>query len=183
MMMQGKKQGITPLEGEDRRAQILRTIAASDVPISGSKLAMEFGVSRQVIVQDIALLKAAGEDILSTVRGYHCLSPKDSRKYIYVEHGREQMEEELITIVDNGGLIINTGIEHPIYGKVQVDMNISSRKDVKAFIQKSLADDFSPLSALTSGKHFHLVETQSPEDMQGIFAALGEIGILQKKSK
>ena len=180
-MMEEKKQSITSLEGEDRRAQILKTIAASEVPISGSRLAMQFGVSRQIIVQDIALLKAAGEDILSTVRGYHCLSPKNFRKYIYVEHGRERMEEELVTIVDNGGLIINTGIEHPIYGKVQVDMNISSRKDVKAFIQKSLADDFSPLSSLTSGKHFHLVETQNPEDMQGILAALGEIGILQKR--
>lgn len=69
---------------------------------------------------------------------------KDIQKYIHVEHGREQMEEELNTIVDNGGYIVNTGIDHPTYGKIHVDMNISSRKDVKAFIQKSYQNDFSP---------------------------------------
>ncbi len=134
------------MESEKRRKKILNTIQSSQAPISGTQLAKFCGVSRQVIVQDIALLKASGEEIISTVRGYHCLKEKDIQKYIHVEHGREQMEEELNTIVDNGGYIVNTGIDHPTYGKIHVDMNISSRKDVKAFIQKSYENDFSPLS-------------------------------------
>lgn len=168
------------MESEKRRKKILNTIQSSQAPISGTQLAKFCGVSRQVIVQDIALLKASGEEIISTVRGYHCLKEKDIQKYIHVEHGREQMEEELNTIVDNGGYIVNTGIDHPTYGKIHVDMNISSRKDVKAFIQKSYQNDFSPLSALTSGKHFHLVETQCMEDMLAIEGALAELGILRK---
>lgn len=169
------------MESEKRRKKILNTIQSSQAPISGTQLAKLCGVSRQVIVQDIALLKASGEEIISTVRGYHCLKEKDIQKYIHVEHGREQMEEELNTIVDNGGYIVNTGIDHPTYGKIQVDMNIFSRKDVKSFIQKSYENDFFPLSALTSGKHFHLVETQSMEDMLAIEEALAELGILGRQ--
>lgn len=167
------------MEAEKRREELLRTLKKSDVPVSGSKLASLFGVSRQIIVSDIALLKASGEDILSTVRGYQCLTENECRKYIYVNHGRNEMEKELNTIVDNGGFIIDTKIEHPIYGKIRVDMDLTCRREVRLFIEKTKGKDFSPLSALTSGKHAHLIETQSVEDMRTIEDALERLGILQ----
>ena len=166
------------MEGEERREKILQTIMQSEMPVSGSKLADRFSVSRQVIVQDIALLKAAGKDIISTVRGYQIPLEKKCRRYIHVDHGRESIEEELTAIVDNGGCIITTGIDHPTYGRITVEMDTASRKDVKAFVEKSQRNDFFPLSTLTSGKHFHLIEAQTPDDMDAIEKALDELGIL-----
>ena len=50
------------LSGEERRNNILEILAAASAPISGSKLSRELGVSRQVIVTDIALIKATHPD-------------------------------------------------------------------------------------------------------------------------
>lgn len=58
------------MAGEERRQEILKYIEESKKPVSGQKLAEIFHVSRQVIVQDIALLRAGDREILSTNRGY-----------------------------------------------------------------------------------------------------------------
>ena len=57
-------------EGGKRRDGILSLLEESDTPLSGTELAHRFKVSRQVIVQDIALLRAEDKKILSTYRGY-----------------------------------------------------------------------------------------------------------------
>lgn len=168
------------MTGDQRREAILKILAQASDPISGTRLADQLGVSRQVIVQDIALIKASGREIISTVRGYLLPKSQKIQKRIYVDHDQERMEEELQTIVDQGGLVVNTGIDHPIYGRIMVDMNLHSRKDVQDFIDKAKNPAFAPLSMLTCGKHFHLVEAQSSDIMEAVEEALDLMGILRE---
>ena len=58
------------IEGDIRREKIIEIMSNQKEPVSGSDLAKKFGVSRQVIVQDIALLRATNKNILSTNKGY-----------------------------------------------------------------------------------------------------------------
>ena len=51
------------MTGSERRTAIINQIKTSSVPVPGKALAAQFEVSRQVIVQDIALIRAAGHDI------------------------------------------------------------------------------------------------------------------------
>ena len=46
------------MEGDERRQFILKLLAGSESPLSGTEIAGKCGVSRQIIVQDIALLRA-----------------------------------------------------------------------------------------------------------------------------
>ena len=54
----------------ERRNEILNLLQNADAPVAARKLASQFGVSRQVIVQDMAVIRAATPGILSTTRGY-----------------------------------------------------------------------------------------------------------------
>ena len=58
------------MNGEDRREKIINILRSSSTPVAGVALAKELNVSRQVIVQDVALLRANGTAIFSTNRGY-----------------------------------------------------------------------------------------------------------------
>ena len=60
------------MHAEERRETILKLLRQSAQPVSASTLAAQLSVSRQIIVGDIALLRAGGADILATPRGY-CL--------------------------------------------------------------------------------------------------------------
>lgn len=162
---------------EDRRRAILEILESQSGPISGAKLAERLGVSRQVIVQDMALIKASGKEVISTIRGYLLPEVQIIQKQIDVDHERDRMEAELLAIVDHGGLVVNTGIDHPIYGKITVDMNLKSRKDVQDFMAKTEIPAFAPLSDLTCGKHFHLIEAQTEADMEAVEGALKDLGI------
>ncbi len=105
------------MTGQDRREAIIRQIQKSEVPLSGSKLAAAYHVSRQVIVQDIALIRAAGYDIISTNRGYILNTVRSARRVYKVQHTDDQLEDELCAIVDLGGLVKNVMINHRVYGK------------------------------------------------------------------
>ena len=58
------------MQREKRKDNIIQKLQSTDSPVSASSLAKEFGVSRQIIVGDIAILRAEGHDISSTPRGY-----------------------------------------------------------------------------------------------------------------
>lgn len=49
------------MSGEERRGKIIQALKNSDKAVSATTLAKEFDVSRQVIVQDVALLRANGK--------------------------------------------------------------------------------------------------------------------------
>ena len=131
------------MEGDKRRDRIIQMLADSNAPISGAELAERLGVSRQVIVQDIALLRAVDKSILSTNKGYILFAEKDSkvRRTFCVSHTDDQIEDELNCIVDNNGKVSDVIVEHYIYGQITVDLIINSRKDVKDFLARLNSPD------------------------------------------
>src|SRR5690554_4183251 len=126
------------MDGNERREKIIQIIKASIKPISGGELAHKLGVSRQVIVQDIALLRASDVDIISTTKGYMLYQSKDAKykRIIRVKHSTEDIEDELCTIVDNGGRVLDVHVIHEIYGKIETDLIIRNRNDENDFVRK-----------------------------------------------
>lgn len=162
------------MRGEERRSAILNKLKHSDSPIKGGDLSKEFNVSRQVIVQDIALLRAEGNDIIATPQGYVLMSPTSHfiKKVIAVKHNEDDIEEELKTIVSLGGRILDVTIEHKIYGEITGKLMLKSIYDVEMFIKKLKDENVKPLSKLTEGVHIHTIEADNERDMERILNAL-----------
>lgn len=161
------------MSGEERREEIINIIRASSTPVSGGKLAELFSCSRQVIVQDIALLRASDYDIISTNKGYMLTSKHISKTRTFkVCHDDKSTEDELITIVDLGGKILDVFVEHNPYGKVSAPLGLSSRRDVLHFIENIQNEESSLLKNITSGIHFYTVEADSDEILDEISEAL-----------
>lgn len=156
------------MTGEERRNQIIQMIQNTARPIPAKKLATDFEVSRQVIVQDVALIRAAGFDILSTNRGYILLQEASASRVFKVSHTDEQMEDELCCIVDLGGKVKNVMINHAVYGHIEAPLHISSRKDIKVFVDKLRGSSSGPLKNTTSGYHYHAVEADSEKALDEI---------------
>ena len=168
------------MTGSERRDQIINQIKKSSIPVSGAQLAKEFDVSRQVIVQDMAVIRASTPGILSTTRGYVLQQDKDiaCTREFKVRHGQEQAAEELNLIVDCGGRVKNISISHRVYGRVTAEMDIRSRQDVNEFVQAINSSHSSVLSSATSGYHYHLIEASSQERLDLIGEQLKKAGFL-----
>ena len=166
------------MNGHERRRKIIEMIEESGTPLSGKALADFFEVSRQVIVQDVALIRANGVDIISTNRGYVIHTSKVASRVFLVNHTDEQLEAELCMIVDMGGKVVNVTVEHKIYGKIEAELNISSRRHVQDFVADLKSGKSSPLKNITSNDHAHLVEAESEAVLNIIEAKLEEMGIL-----
>ncbi|MGL5257913.1 MAG: transcription repressor NadR [Proteocatella sp.] len=146
------------MTGNERRDYILSKLCEN--PVSASSLAAEFSVSRQIIVSDIALLRAAGNPIESTPRGYVIKQKTDRSgiiKVIMCKHLNEGVEDELYTIIDNGAKILDVIVEHDVYGQIQINLDIASRYDCDQLLRKLKKSAASPLAGLTSGVHFHTI--------------------------
>lgn len=164
-----------------RREKILELLKSYERPVTGSELAKHLGVSRQVIVQDVAILRASGQNILASPQGYLLLkqeSPGYSRAVLAVKHGPEQTEEELNIMVDHGLKVIDVIVEHPIYGELRGYLMLASRNDVKQFIHRVQMNDAALLSTLTGGVHLHTVEYKNQSDLELARKALSQKGIL-----
>lgn len=115
----------------------MNALKQTDRPISASKLAKELSVSRQIIVGDVALLRASGEKVLATPRGYVIdLSVASDQYTVACVHDFDNMEKELNIMVDNGATVVNVTVEHPLYGQLTGPLHLSSRYDVEQFIKK-----------------------------------------------
>ncbi|MBQ1275353.1 MAG: transcription repressor NadR [Cellulosilyticum sp.] len=155
------------MDGEQRREVILEILRGEEKPISGTYLAKKFKVSRQVIVQDVALLRAKGNDILATARGY-ILNEETNAMYqrvVLVKHTEAETEDELNTIVDSGGRVRNVIILHSIYGELVGDLMLKNRRDVKEFVNKLKETKANQLLKLTDGTHMHTIEASSLEEL------------------
>lgn len=164
------------MEGKDRRDNLIKILQSKQEPVSGSELSKLLGVSRQVIVQDIALLRANDFDILSTTKGYLLYKtdhPKAKRSF-RVKHNTEQIEDELCTIVDHGGRLLDVHVVHDIYGPIATELIIRNRNDVYDFVKKVKEEKIVPLKELTAGVHHHTVEADSEEILNRIEVALKE---------
>ena len=171
-------------DGEMRRMNILEILNNRTTPVSGTELAGKLGVSRQVIVQDIALLRADNKEIMSTYKGYILHSPdKDSREYmrvLRVNHGTEDTLDELQTIVDYGGRVLDVSVEHGLYGLITVDLIINNRLDASEFVAQMEQSHDQPLKALTGGCHYHTVAAVGVRNLDLIEEALDKKGYLMQ---
>ena len=167
-------------EGEARREQLLQMLRDSTAPISGSALARSLGVSRQVIVQDIALLRAVNKDILAKTKGYVLYSQQTEACHrIYcVNHSDDAIADELNTIVDNGGKVLDVIIEHEIYGQITANLILENRRDVAEFCDRLKHFNAKPLNIIAGGTHYHTVEARSEVMLDNIECALREKGYL-----
>ena len=154
----------------ERRKEILKTLQNSDFPVAARELAAKFGVSRQVIVQDMAVIRASTPGILSTTKGYTI--------EFKVRHSQEQAAQELNLIVDCGGRVKNISISHRVYGRVSAEMDIRSRHDVTEFVEALNSSHSTVLSNATSGYHYHLVEAESQQRLDLIGRQLENAGLL-----
>ncbi len=160
------------MDGEQRREEILKVLQCIKQPISGMELAKRLGVSRQVIVQDIALLRAVNKNILSTNKGYVLFIDTQEngkwKKSIKVRHSESEILDELFTIVDYGGRVLDVVVEHPIYGQIMVDLIINSRADAEKFVCQVKENRTKPLNDLTKGIHYHTIVAQSEDALEAI---------------
>jgi len=168
------------MTGEERRYELLNSIKTAKTPVSGSVLAKKHHVSRQVIVQDIALLRAAKYDIVSTPRGYMIHEPLAVTRVIMAVHKDEQIEDELNTIVDMGGRVLDVFINHEVYGLLRAELGISSRRAVKAFAADINSGKSSPLKNLTSGKHCHTIEADTEQILDFVEEELKKKGYIKE---
>ncbi|MBQ3116293.1 MAG: transcription repressor NadR [Clostridia bacterium] len=158
----------------ERRISIVNLLLSSKTPISGGELAEKFNVSRQIIVQDITALKGLGYEIFSTRHGYVLQkSPLVERVY-KLKHTTEQTEDELNSIVDLGGTVVDVFVWHKVYGKISATLNISSRLHVKQFLEGVRTGKSSELMNITGGYHYHTVRAENEEILDKIGNAFAE---------
>lgn len=168
------------LGGQERREQILKILKNSDKPVAGTELAKQLDVSRQVIVQDMALIRANGVEILSTNRGYIIDEDKAVSRVFKVIHADEQVEEELNLFVDLGGKVEDVFVFHKVYGVIKASMNIKSRKDVKKYMEEISTGKSTQLKNLTSGYHYHTITADDEQTLDMIQEELRQRGFLAK---
>ncbi len=166
------------MSGEERRREILEALLGSERPVSGSNLARRFNVSRQVIVQDIALIRAEGREIYSTNRGYILTEKKRASRVFKVFHTDEEVENELSLIVDMGGCVEDVFVYHKVYGIIRGELNIQSRYDIKRYLESIGAGKSKLLKNTTSGYHYHTVTAESEKILDMIQTKLEEAGFL-----
>jgi hypothetical protein len=166
------------MTGIERRDKLIKMLSKSKTPISGTDMAKELHVSRQVIVQDIALLRAADNNIISTNKGYVLLKQGKCERIFKVRHTAEEIEDELTLIVDNGGKIADVFVYHKIYGVVKAPMNIKTRKDIYEYIKSLNSGISSPLLKITDNYHYHTVQADSEETLDEIQHELEKRGFL-----
>ena len=161
----------------ERRNAIYQVLSA-DTPISATALAGRFGVTRQVVVGDIALLRAEGHSVIATPRGYIIPVPDGLLRTIACVHNAAQTRDELNAMVDCGCTVIDVVVEHPVYGQLTAPLAISSRYDVEQFIEKMASASASPLSALTEGIHLHTLSCPDAQVFDHLCDKLREMGML-----
>ena len=165
----------------ERRERILEYLKGADRPLSATALAQKLEVSRQIIVGDVALLRAAGEGITATPRGYVLERPRAGIVgTVACLHRGQDMERELTLMVDQGCTVENVIVEHPVYGQLTGPLDLSSRYDVSEFIRKVEENAARPLSLLTDGIHLHTLRCPGEEAFQRVVKALEEVGFLAK---
>lgn len=174
--------GRTKEASAGRRQQIVDWMRSHNGPIAGADMAKRLRVSRQCLVQDIAILRAAGEEIVATPRGYRLpdVRRQSHRAVLACRHAPEQTEEELQILVDHGVKVLDVIVEHPLYGELRGSLMIESRTDIEDFLKQVKTTRASLLSSLTGGVHLHTVEASRPEMISRARAQLRQKGFLLK---
>ncbi len=173
------------MSGESRRSRILEMLKNSSVAVSASQMAARLGVSRQVIVGDVALLRASGWDIMATSQGYILPPVYSGSQYIGklpCQHSLEQTQQELSTIVRLGGEVLDVMVEHYLYGEIKGQLNIATQQDVEKFLQRVRDNETRLLSELTGGVHLHTVACPNKAAFEAIQKELESLNILYRSN-
>ena len=160
------------MRAEERRKQIINLLTAGREPISGSTLSEKLNASRQIIVQDVAVLKASGYEILSTNRGYVLNKTPLHERVFKLKHTSDQTEDELSLIVKEGGSVIDVFVWHKAYGKIKADIHIFTEADAVNYSHLIKSGKSTELMNVTSGYHYHTVRADSEEVLDKIEAVL-----------
>ena len=166
------------MKAAERRNAIANFLLAEDKAVSGGALSEKFGVSRQIIVQDITVLKGLGYDILSTHNGYIIQKSPLKERVLKLHHTTEQTEDELSLIVRLGGTVVDVFVWHKVYGKMEAKLNIFSDLHVKQFIEGVRTGKSTELMNITGGYHYHTIRAESEEVLDQIEKVLEERGYI-----
>ena len=91
---------------------------------------------------------------------------------------RDRLDELVELMVDNGCTVLDVIVEHPVYGQLTGQLQISSRYDVEQFLARVQAHDAAPLSMLTGGIHLHTLRCPDAAACERACAALKAAGLL-----
>lgn len=167
------------MDGKERRKKIIGRLLSENNAVSASVLAAEYGVTRQIIVSDIALLRANGYKIEAERRGYYIGKENDGiYKTVICRHDAYGVLNEFYAVVDNGGSVLNVIVEHPIYGQISADINVKSRYDAEEFVEKTRVNNASHLCDLTGGLHIHTLSVPDEKAYERICKRLSELNIM-----
>lgn len=170
------------MDSEQRREKIVKVLKNKEQPIKGTDLSKMFSVTRQVIVQDIAILRAKGEEIIATPQGYMIATKVTKEKIlktIVCKHkGYDEIDDELKSIIDMGGKVIDVIVDHPTYNEIKIPLMLSSRIEIDEFVDSLREENAEPLSSLTEGIHIHTIEVPSIKIYQKICKELKNKGYL-----
>lgn len=171
------------MNAAQRRQAILQRLTRSQLPVSAGVLAKELGVSRQIVVGDVALLRAAGTQIDATPRGYQLRGAAEGHTGILAcaHNTVEQMRQELYTVVDNGGVVVDVSVDNALYGELRATLNLTSRYDVEAFITQAVENPECLLSRMTGGVHLHTLRCPDEATFRRIQTALDDQGVLYRR--
>ena len=167
------------MDAAARRAAILSVLERTDHPVSAAALAREFSVSRQIIVGDVALLRAGGLSIAATPRGY--MLPEEHSglvRTLACRHRADQMEDELNAIVDQGCTVIDVIVERPTHGQPPGPLPPPCRSHGGNIVGRCRQSDALPLSNLTEGIHLHTISCPDETAFQRVQTALEQLGVL-----
>lgn len=165
-------------ERERRLGKLAEVLTKSDGPTSGAELAELFGISRQAVVQDIAILRDRGLPVMATARGYVHREAKP-RRVFPVRHDTEDIVDELNTMIEAGGRVIDVVVDHPVYGEIRGNLDLASREEVARFVNILKSTGQSPLLTLSRGFHAHTVEADDETTLDAIEKALVDKGYLE----
>lgn len=174
------------MDAAQRREEIQRTLQESSAPVSAGSFARRLGVSRQVIVGDVALLRAANVPISATPRGYVMQGDSERRgliRTIACCHDKEGIAQEMYAVVDNGCGVLDVIVEHAVYGQISGQLQAFSRYDVDCFVKKLARSESLPLCNLTGGVHLHTIICPDEDAYRRVLESLKEKGLLFEKDR
>ncbi len=166
------------MKAEKRREEILSLIGNTDNPIAANALSAKFAVSRQVIVQDIAILRANGYDVISTNKGYLLNSNVRASRVYKCRHTFDEIVEEGMIIIEAGGKIDDIFVNHRVYGRISARLDLQNRTHVEELYRSLVSGASKPLMSVTDGYHYHTVTAESEEVLDEIEKRLRLRGFL-----
>ncbi|MBQ2751877.1 MAG: DUF3006 family protein [Oscillospiraceae bacterium] len=174
---------LSRMDARSRRDSINKLLTEAKTPVSAASLAEKYHVSRQIIVGDIALLRASGAGVIATPRGYLIqhgqIAASDDDYTIVCSHSSDELLlDELYTVVDSGATVVDVIVEHPVYGQLTGLLQVSSRYDADRFVETLRSSNAAPLSQITDGIHLHTIRCPDPDRIEYIKAQLLKKGIL-----